>query len=49
MLGCVIWLPMFCTVSMGDLWHSYVSTSVLPDYIHIKKLNIFGDGEWDEL
>ena len=32
MLRYDIWLPMFCTVPMGDLWHSYIgSTSVLPD------------------
>ena len=25
---------MFCTVSMGDPWHSYIgSTSVFPDYL----------------
>ena len=32
-LGCEIWLPMFCSVSMRDPWHSYLgSTSVLPEY-----------------
>ena len=37
LLGCEIWLPIVCTVSMGDLWHSYVgSTSVLPDYSQMK-------------
>ena len=36
MLGCEIWLPMFCTVSMGDPWHSYVgSTSILPENIEV--------------
>ena len=28
-----MWLPMFCTVSMGDPWHSYVS--ILPDMLYI--------------
>ena len=31
LLKCAIWLPMFCTVSMRDLWHSYVgSTTSIP-------------------
>ena len=27
MLKCEISLPMFCTLSIGDLWHSYIGSS----------------------